>query len=113
MGVLISRRQMAAKTADRWREQYGPMFGVFPFGDAREVLKQLESLGRSPTVEQVEAICPGWTVLRCDECRDEVDEVVQLGEPPDYESSTAVVCLRCLVNACALFHEPRVIVNQH
>lgn len=39
----------------------------------------------------------GWIRQpKCDECGREVDVVVQLGEPLDYESSTANVCIECL-----------------
>jgi len=103
MPVLITREQVAAQTAERFRRQYGPNFGVYPWGDSAEVLKQLNALGPSPAVEDVEALCQGWTLLSCDECGDRVDQVVQVGQEPDYESSTACLCWKCAVNAVALF----------
>ena len=106
MSVLITREMMAASTAERFRVQYGPDFGVFPFGDSAELLKQLLALGPSPTVQQVETLCPGWTSLDCDECGEKVDEVVQVGQEPDYDSATACICWRCATNAVALFKLP-------
>lgn len=44
--------------------------------------------------------------FRCDECGGMVDIVVELGEEPDYESSTANICFPCLRNAIAL-EEPK------
>lgn len=40
--------------------------------------------------------------LKCHECGQQVDECVELGEEPDYESCTASVCLPCLRQAVAL-----------
>jgi hypothetical protein len=106
MPELITQEQVAAKTAERFRQQYGPNFGVYPWGDSAEILKQLEALGPAPTVEQVEALVPGWTRIACDECGENVDQVVQVGQVPDYESSTACICWQCAVNATALFKLP-------
>lgn len=106
MSVLITREMMAANTAERFRQQYGPDFGVYPFGDSGEILRQLLALGPTPTVQQVEILCPGWTLLDCDECGEKVDQVVQVGQEPDYESATACICWRCATNAVALFNLP-------
>lgn len=35
----------------------------------------------------------------CHECKQTVDKVVQLGEEPDYDSSTANICVACLRKA--------------
>lgn len=40
--------------------------------------------------------------LRCAECGQEKDLLIELGEEPDYESQTAVVCADCLRAALAL-----------
>lgn len=43
-----------------------------------------------------------WTHLCCDECENDVNAVVELGQEPDYESRTARVCLDCVKNALSL-----------
>lgn len=40
-----------------------------------------------------------WTRLKCDECDNDVQELVQIGQEPDYESATANVCFDCLHRA--------------
>lgn len=40
-----------------------------------------------------------WTRIVCDECNEEVDAIVTLGEEPDYESATADICKNCLIKA--------------
>jgi hypothetical protein len=106
MAKLITREKVAAGTAERYRQQYGPDFGVFPFGDSLEILKQIEALGPTPSPADVEAILPGWTRQECTECNEDSDQLVQVGQDPDYESSTAWLCWRCATNAVALFNLP-------
>lgn len=44
-----------------------------------------------------------WTDLVCDECTTRrLGEVVEVGDPPDYESSTARLCLPCLRKALGM-----------
>lgn len=43
----------------------------------------------------------------CDECCEKADNVVQIGEEPDYESSTAKICEPCLRKALALIEEAK------
>lgn len=43
-----------------------------------------------------------WTRVTCDECGAEQECVIEIGQEPDYESSTAHVCLDCLQSAVAL-----------
>ena len=44
-----------------------------------------------------------WTQCSCSECNRDVDAVVQLGQEPDYESSTAWICRDCIKLAAAAF----------
>ncbi len=106
MAELITREQIAAGTAERYRQQYGPEFGVYPFGDSAEILRQIEALGPSPTPADIEAILPGWTRNECTECNQDADQLIQVGQEPDYESATAYLCWRCAINAVALFKLP-------
>jgi len=57
------------------------------------------------TVEEVENIIGRYGWLRqssCDECGIQTWDIVEIGEPPYYESATAYVCLDCLKKAIAL-----------
>ena len=106
MPTLITREWVADDCRRRFREQYGPNFGVKPFGDTAEIYQSIVRLGDNPAIADVEAILPGWTKVTCDECNKPVDAVVQVGEMPDYESSTALICKNCLAAAFALFPAP-------
>lgn len=99
MPRLITRKQVAREVKDRFRAQYGPAFRVYPFGDSAAIYEDLVALGDDPSIEDVEALCKGWTRVKCDECGQDVYAVVQLGEQPDNESSTASVCGKCLLEA--------------
>ena len=69
---------------------------------------QLDALKRldlnTATKSQVDDLIGNrsWTTLYCAECGEEVDAVMQLGEPPDYESSTTEICHECLGKAIKL-----------
>ena len=39
----------------------------------------------------------------CNECGGEVEDLVEIGEEPDYESATAIVCKSCIEKALLLF----------
>jgi hypothetical protein len=50
-----------------------------------------------------EIIGNDWCHKReCNECGNQTWDIVEIGEPPDYESSTARVCLDCLKKAVHL-----------
>lgn len=77
--------------------------------DVLEKVRLLESLPKnSASIEDVVSITGeefrsrvGGPFL-CNECGEMKDTVVQLGEEPNYESSTANVCFDCLRKALAL-----------
>lgn len=102
MPTLITRQQVAASTAERFKQQYGPDFLVRSFGDTKQIYAKLVSLGNHPSCEDVEKVMPSWTHLRCDECEKEVDAVVQFGEDLDWESATANICKECLAKGATL-----------
>jgi DNA-directed RNA polymerase subunit M/transcription elongation factor TFIIS len=58
----------------------------------------------NPTLEELDnAIQRHYlTRLHCDECNQEVESLVELGEEPADESNTARVCQDCLEKALAL-----------
>jgi hypothetical protein len=69
------------------------------------ILTELKSLDLSKaSAKEVTAIIgnPSWVTLTCDDCRKDVDAVVQAGEEPEYDSGTANLCVDCLRKALAL-----------
>lgn len=94
---LLTRNILARTAAERWRRQY-------PDDKAKQ--PALVALGDRPNPDDVNRIVgnKSWTeVPTCGECRrHNLPSVVQLGDEPDYDSSTAWVCLDCLRKAVAL-----------
>lgn len=106
---LITRTQKAVRVEHRWYESYSNS----TFWDSctpprnktkRQIHEDLVALGSFPTADQVDEVIgnKSWTECRCDECGKQAEQVVQLGQDPDYESSTACICLPCLKKAVKL-----------
>jgi hypothetical protein len=99
----ITRQTQANNVADRWHKQY-------PDGNGyREkhigMWKKLCDLGGRPNPDDVDSLTENssWTdVGSCNECNLESDTLIELGEEPDYESSTAYICPACLKKALQL-----------
>ena len=93
---FISRQTRAAGAAKAWITQYGT--------DRDGVAKRIEALGAAPDPDEVNNIIgnDSWTYLKCDECGQDVDFVVECGQEPDYESSTARLCGECVRRAMAI-----------
>ncbi len=103
MPHLITKADVAASVKDRFAQQYGPSFDEYPFGDSSAIYRQLLKLGDKPDAASIEALMPGWTRLNCDDCGNDVDAVVEVGQEPDYESATAHICVECIAKASELF----------
>lgn len=101
---LITQRVLIQEVAARWYNQYYPFSRHSPNKEEKYIqLRQLD--GDTATADEVKKIIgnTSWTrVPKCDECGAEPPAVVRIGEPPDYESSTATICLKCLVKAAKL-----------
>lgn len=102
MPTLYTKEIISCQVPENFARQYGPKFPIYPFGDTKKIYEQLCAL-KLPDIEAVEKICPGWTRITCDECRADVGAVVQVGEEPNYESSTANICKECMTKAMSLF----------
>jgi len=74
-------------------------------GDSKSHFNKLIDLGPNPKPDDVDKVIGNntWTGLTCDECDRDVDEVVKLGEQPNYDSSTASICRLCLRQATELY----------
>lgn len=105
--ILVTRESNAAS----WAKTFGNMYGTyclttFKLHDGRtaaQLKQQLEALGADPHPDDVDRIAgKSWTWIRCNECEEQVDKVVQLGNEPDYESSTAWICENCIAKALLL-----------
>ncbi len=99
-----TKRGLIRQVAAHWKMQYanGEPARFVGVGDRLAALN-----GETATESDVAAIIghPGWTRNGCDECENESDITVQVGQEPDYESSTANMCVGCLEKAIMLARE--------
>ena len=98
---LITQRDLIRGVADKWRKQYDPSSEAAVINK----WKQLDALDKDPaSVDDVARIIgnKSWTRITCHECKNDVSEAVEVGEPPDYESNTAVICRSCMTKAVTL-----------
>ncbi len=102
---LLNERNQVRTVARRWHSQYGA--GTYG-GDkrGRMVGDELAALDtESATAADVAEIVGNgsWVVkYTCHECGAETWDAVQVGQPPDCESSTATICGNCLSAALRL-----------
>ena len=107
---LITKRSLIRAVADRWCEQYFPFNNDAPLfskrmGFSNDLTKRqihdaLVSLDKATATEDMVSNIIGnasWTNIKCDECGKDVDAVIVVGEPMDYESHTARLCRECAV----------------
>jgi len=105
----LRERDQIANVAQRWHGQYGT--GTYSADKrGRDVYAELTALDpATATAEQVADIVGGnsWVAAEsCHECRAESWDIVEVGEPADYESATARLCADCLRKALALLEAP-------
>ena len=98
---LITRQSLANEAAAGWEKTYGK--GQYGEDNANKTTL-LKALGATPDPDEIDRIIgnDSWTRRDCDECKQDVPAVVQLGEEPDYETATACICLKCLKKAVAM-----------
>lgn len=100
---LITERSLIRTVAARWKEQASRRSASFR---VQAISAKLDALdGETATAQDVADIIGNhsWTdVPSCDECGEQTDAVVRVGEEPDDESATAWFCLECLQKAAAM-----------
>jgi hypothetical protein len=102
---VITRKLKAKEAAEKFKERYNSQgykrWRNYGFGDTEQIYKDLKSLGENPSPDDVDKIIgnKSWTEIVCDECNNNVEDVVRLGEEPDFGSRTAYICLDCLEKA--------------
>jgi|SRR3990167_776595 len=98
---VITREGRAANAASEWKQTYFRK-GEWQYGNDKEVIYyKLVALGCHPDYKDVDKTIgnTSWTSIYCNECNESVLKAIQLGEEPDYESSTACICKPCLLKA--------------
>lgn len=98
---LITRTELAKRAAARWKQQYYKD-GVWKYDSGKEVIyNNLVALGENPAPNDVDSVIGNGfrTDIVCDECSSHVESAMRVGEEPDYESATALICKPCLLKA--------------
>ena len=104
---IIRRSERARDAARVWKESYcSPNGKWYPcYGEnKKEIYEKLCKLGTNPDPDEVDRVIddPSWTKVWCNECRNYVEEAIEIGEKPGYDSETATVCTDCLKSAWVL-----------
>lgn len=106
---VITERTLIREVARRWRAQYAPFDRRGQ--DKKDIAAALSGIDpETATAKDVEAIIGNnsWTQIPiCDECGSEdADRVIEVGAPPDHDSSTARLCPACVAKAVTLLLKP-------
>ena len=108
---IITRKLKAQSAAQDWHNTYAKdnwrWYGSKSFVTGmskKEAYEALVALGRTPSPEDVNKVVgsTAWTNCLCNECGELVEQMVQLGQEPDYDSATANICFVCLDKAVKL-----------
>lgn len=102
---LITRKGNAKLAADSfYKSNFIAFGGVWRFEGREDTHSKLVGLGENPNPDDVDAITgnTSWTSCICNECYENVEAMVEIGQEPDYDSSTAYICLSCLSEALKL-----------
>ena len=100
---LITKTEIISNLIDTYQMQYRDNRQLFGGDWTDDIIKKLKSASPLTEKKAIEIIGNNsWTRNECHECKKDSDVVVQLGQEPDYESSTANVCLECLNKAIVL-----------
>lgn len=104
---VISKRHLISSVAQRIKSAYFDSEWKQYAWNPRRRYEELMKLPKGATEEQVIAILgrKSWTELICDECGTDSQAVVIVGEPINWESHTAQICLDCLLQAARLFEQ--------
>lgn len=101
--IKILKKDKINNIADRWKRAYF-LNGKWEYGEDKvDIYNKL--LNINPLTESVINEIIGnksWTNNVCNECGEDVNVLIQIGQDPDYESATACICLNCLNKAVKL-----------
>lgn len=110
---IITKRMLINRVAEHWKQQYHTdKWGGYQ-GDSEHIYNLLKALPQDATEEDVEKIIDNksWTRNVCDECKEDCQIVIEVGEPRDYESSTACLCPGCLAKAVNMINAHSVLTT--
>jgi len=100
-GLIASARRTVAKIDG------GLGTPIWTSNGVEAKVRAIVEIGDDITIEQIAALKASYplagpvykSVVECNGCGFEVKRAVQVGEAPDYQSDTAVLCEQCLQGA--------------
>lgn len=98
MASLIKKADIVANVPKRWAEQYKDWKDRGDKWDKGEITRSLLALPAGFSAQEVNDIIgnTSWTEVHCDECGNESEILVRLGQGQDYEARWVDLCERCL-----------------
>lgn len=97
---LGDERAQIATVAERWKSQYYAegKWGRTIHGPAEDIYVGLAALAPDATAQDVKAIIgnSSWIGYACNGCDAQPSVAWQIGDEPDYESHTVVLCPECM-----------------
>lgn len=108
---VITKRMLIDSVAERYEEAYRTRCGRWLIAGMEQRHEQLVALPKGASEKQVARILGGsthWTVNRCEECEQDEDTTVAIGDA-GLDRWPARLCFKCLVEAVRLCieKEPR------
>lgn len=106
---FVTMREVIRGVPDRWRKQYAEWIKTGRVGLGRDkglIADELDSLNiETCTAEDISRIIgnTSWAENHCDGCEEDRDEIMWLGEEPDYESRFWRLCRECFDEAGKLW----------
>jgi hypothetical protein len=106
---VFTERGQIRTVALRWHESYDRASCNVPSWPFYGVGAKLDALDlETATRAEVDATIgnSSWVTLHCDNCEQrDLASAVQVGDEPDYESRTAVLCLECVEAAAVALRQ--------
>jgi hypothetical protein len=104
---LLTKRSLIHSVAERYRAAYQRRSRWLPAADgssAEATYARLKALPAGAREEDVAAIAGDarWTANLCDECGEDREVLVVLGEEPHHATDAFLVCTSCLQQALHL-----------
>lgn len=100
---LINKKVELKDVAECWKKQYP--------NSENEIYQQLLNLPENSTADEVANIIGNRSWISdkfcCDDCRNSVNDVVELGEEPKDKSRTIRICKDCLRKALYLIRSKK------
>jgi len=101
--IVTTKKQILKNLPKHWRQSYPKGRDLASGKNSDKIYIALVN-EKELTEERANEIIgnDSWTRNSCDECGEDVEVTVMVGEEPDYESRTASICINCLNKAVEL-----------